>query len=127
MMKIYALAFALLAATTPLAAQTQADMNRTAQGEWQAADAHMTREWVATHAFMKARDAKDHSRGGGFGYAAATLASQRAWLKFRDAQCVIEAGRYAGGSMQPLARLTCQTALTRDRSRQLAALRWTSP
>ena len=104
-------------------ATTQVDMNRCAQAAWQRADAAMTREWQASYAAMKAKDAADTSRGGGFGYAAAALASQRAWLKFRDTQCVLEAGRYAGGSMQPLARANCLERLTKERAQQLRDLR----
>lgn len=104
-------------------AATQVDMNRCAQAAWQRADAAMTREWQASYAAMKARDAANTSRGGGFGYAAAALASQRAWLKFRDMQCVLEAGRYAGGSMQPLARSNCLERLTKERAQQLRDLR----
>jgi len=104
-------------------ATTQVDMNRCAQAAWQRADAAMTREWQASYAAMKAKDAADTSRGGGFGYAAAALASQRAWLKFRDTQCVLEAGRYAGGSMQPLARANCLKRLTKERAQQLRDLR----
>ncbi len=103
-------------ATTPI------DMNRCGQVAWQRADAAMTREWQASYAAMKARDAANSSRGGGFGYAAAALASQRAWLKFRDTQCVLEAGRYAGGSMQPLARSNCLERLTKERAQQLRDL-----
>ena len=104
-------------------ATTQVDMNRCAQAKWQRADAAMTREWQASYAAMKAKDAADTSRGGGFGYAAAALASQRAWLTFRDTQCVLEAGRYAGGSMQPLARANCLERLTKERAQQLRDLR----
>jgi uncharacterized protein YecT (DUF1311 family) len=104
-------------------ATTQLDMNRCAQVAWQRADAAMTREWQASYAAMKARDAADTSRGGGFGYAGAALNSQRAWLKFRDTQCVLEAGRYAGGSMQPLARFNCLERLTKERAQQLRDLR----
>lgn len=104
-------------------ATTQADMNRCAQAALQRADAAMTREWQASYAKMKANDAADTSCGGGFGYAAAALASQRAWLKFRDTQCVLEAGRYAGGSMQPLARANCLERLTKERAQQLRDLR----
>lgn len=113
---------ALLLAAAPV--QTQTEMNRSADAEWRGADAVMTRQWRATLARMKARDAQGTSRGGGFGYAAALLASQRAWLPFRDRECVIEGGRYAGGSMQPLARLQCLTRLTRERTRQLSDLMW---
>ncbi len=115
---------AMLAAT-PAAAQTQVKMNRTANAAFTRADAAMTREWQATYILMKRRDAQDRSRGGGFGYAAATLESQRAWLKFRDTQCVVEGGRYAGGSMQGMVVTQCRTRMSDDRSAQLRKLRST--
>lgn len=121
----YPLLAALLIAA-PAMAQTQAQMNQTAASRYKTADAAMTRQWQRTYAYMKGRDAQDRSRGGGFGYAAATLASQRAWLAFRDAQCVIEGGEYAGGSMQPLAQARCKTRLTDERTTQLAKLLWTN-
>ena len=104
-------------------ATTQADMNRCAQAALRRADAAMTREWQASYARMKRMDAADTSRGGGFGYAAAALNSQRAWLKFRDAQCVLEGGKYAGGSMQPMVRANCLERLTTERAKQLRDLR----
>ncbi|MEP9401121.1 lysozyme inhibitor LprI family protein [Sphingomonas silueang] len=104
-------------------APTQALMNRCAQQGWQAADAAMTREWRATYAAMKARDARDKPHGGGFGYAAAALESQRAWLKLRDTHCVLEGGIYGGGSAQPLARFSCMERMTNDRAQQLRELR----
>ena len=122
MMRVAILA-ALLAAT-PALAQTQAAMNAQASAAWKRADAAMTAAWRTTYAAMKRRDAGDTSRGGGVGYAAALLESQRAWLKFRDTQCVIEAAEFAGGSMQPMAGSQCLTSLTRERTRQLEALRW---
>lgn len=106
--------------------QTQAAMTRCAGSAYTRADAVMTTQWKATYAAMKRRDAADGSRGGGFGYAAALLESQRAWLRFRDTQCVIEGGRYAGGSMQPMAVAQCKTRLTDARTRQLNALVWKS-
>ncbi|MDK2761874.1 MAG: lysozyme inhibitor LprI family protein [Sphingopyxis sp.] len=115
-------AAAMLAA--PASAQTQAQMTRTAEQDYRTADAGMTREWNATNAFMKRRDSANRSRGGGFGYAASLLESQRAWLKFRDNQCVIEGGQFAGGSMQAMARFRCLANLSRERGRQLAGLRW---
>ncbi len=104
-------------------ATTQSAMNQCAQAALQRADAAMTREWQASYARMKRRDAADTSRGGGFGYAAAALNSQRAWLKFRDAQCVLEGGKYAGGSMQPMVRANCLERLTTERAKQLRDLR----
>ncbi len=121
---VLSLALGLLAAA-PAAAQTQAQMNQTAATQYRLADATMAGQWRRTYAAMKARDGRDRSRGGGFGYAAATLASQRAWLAFRDAQCTIEGGEFAGGSMQPLAQIQCKTRLTNERTTQLRSLSWT--
>ena len=119
----YALSAALLAAA-PAGAQTQTTMNQEAGAAWKAADATMTVQWQRTYAAMKRRDAADTTRGGGFGYAAATLASQRAWLAFRDSQCAIEGGEYAGGSMQPMVRAQCLARLTRERTAQLKDMMW---
>ena len=104
-------------------APTQAQANACAERSWQASDAAMTREWRATHAAMQARDANDKSRGGGFGYAPALLQSQRAWLKLRDTQCVLEGGVYGGGSAQPLARYSCMERMTNERAQALRELR----
>ena len=109
----------LLAAATPAGCnspRSQADMNRCAGAEYTRADAAMARQWALTNAAMKRRDLADTSRGGGFGYAGALLESQRAWLKFRDTQCVVEGGQYAGGSIQPMVQARCKTRLTRERT-----------
>ena len=105
-------------------AQTQADMTQCASRSYSTSDAVMTRQWKLTYAYMKKRDAQDTSRGGGFGYAAALLASQRAWLKYRDTQCVLSAGEFAGGSMQPMAGAQCKARLTNARTSELKSLVW---
>ncbi|MEG8038090.1 lysozyme inhibitor LprI family protein [Sphingomonas sp. LR60] len=110
--------------STPATAQTQADMNAQAAASYKTADAAMNAQWPRTYAAMKRHDAGDTTRGGGFGYAAATLASQRAWLTFRDKQCTIEGGEFAGGSLQPMARLQCLARLTKERTTQLKDLMW---
>ena len=113
---------AALLAASPSLAQTQAEMNRQAGAALKSADATMTATWRTTYAGMKRRDAAMPTRGGGFGYAAGALESQRAWLKFRDAQSMIESAEFAGGSMQPTARTQCLTRLTLERTRQLGAM-----
>ncbi|WP_277970087.1 lysozyme inhibitor LprI family protein [Sphingomonas echinoides] len=112
----------LMATAAPV--QTQAAMNRTAGSSYAQADAGMTAQWKRTYAYMKRRDAQDTSRGGGFGYAGALLESQRAWLKFRDTQCVIEGGQYAGGSAQGMTMAACRTSMTRARTAQLKSMIW---
>lgn len=106
------------------APQTQAQMTQSAGTAYTRADAEMTRVWRATLAYMKGRDAQNTSRGGGFGYAAALLESQRAWLKYRDTECVIEGGEFAGGSMQSMTIAGCKTRLTTARTVQLKSLMW---
>ncbi|ONF96469.1 lysozyme inhibitor LprI family protein [Sphingomonas jeddahensis] len=127
MIKVLASAAALMmvAAGQPAAAQTQAEMNARAGADLRRADHALNAQWKQTYALMKERDAEDGRRGGGLGYAAATLASQRAWLQFRDKQCVIEGGEVAGGSMQPMVRGQCLARLTRERTKQLKDLMWT--
>ena len=116
------LLIALLMAAAPM--QSQAQMTRSAGTGYAQADAAMTAQWKRTYAYMKQRDGQDGSRGGGFGYAAALLESQRAWLKFRDTQCVIEGGQYAGGSAQGMTIAGCRTDLTKARTAQLKSMMW---
>ncbi|SFS03334.1 lysozyme inhibitor LprI family protein [Sphingomonas jatrophae] len=105
-------------------APTQAMLNRCAGAAFTRANAAMARQWAVTNAAMKRRDAANGSRGGGFGYAAALLASQRAWLRFRDAECAIEGGEYAGGSAQAMTTAFCRARLTDARTAQLKSLEW---
>ncbi|QNE33486.1 DUF1311 domain-containing protein [Sphingomonas sp. NBWT7] len=114
---------ALLCAT-PAAAQTQAQMNASAGTDYRRADAAMTAQWKATYAYMKREDAQNTVGTRSPGYAAATLASQRAWLAFRDAQCAIETKEVEGGSMAPMVRAGCLTRLTKERTKQLKDLMW---
>ncbi len=45
--------------------------------------------------------------------------AQRAWIKFRDAQCVYERDGARGGTMAPLLEIACQEDLTRQRAHAL--------
>ncbi len=113
-----------LTLSAPSAAQTQMQMNQQATAQLKVADASMARQWNAVYSQMKRLDSQNTSRGGGFGYAPTALESQRAWLPFRDRQCEIEAGEYAGGSMAQTVRAQCLTRLTRERTVQLGKLIW---
>ena len=113
-MKTIAMIAALLAAT-PATAQSQRAMTADAGGAFARADAAMNREWRMTQAYMK---------GDGATSAALLLDSQRAWLKFRDAQCAIEGAQFDGGTMQPMEIAGCKARLTNQRTAQLKSLRW---
>ena len=103
--------------------QTQADMNICSARSYRAADALMSRQYEAVAARMKKMDSNlDQTYDDRPGYFAAFLDSQRAWLKFRDAHCIVE-GYYArGGTMEPLLVNTCFEELTKQRTEQLQSL-----
>jgi uncharacterized protein YecT (DUF1311 family) len=124
-MSVTALAAAALALTGPCGdAPTQAALNQCAVTAYERADVTLNRQWTTTYAAMKRRDGADASAGRGFGHAAALLASQRAWLAYRDAQCALEGGRFAGGSAQGMTIAFCKANLTTVRSAQLKELEW---
>jgi len=48
------------------------------------------------------------------------VTAQLAWIKFRDAECALSAGRYEGGSSAPMANRRCVDRLTQQRTKDLA-------
>jgi uncharacterized protein YecT (DUF1311 family) len=87
------------------------------------ADAEMNRVWKQVYAQMKRSDREEPTpTRSDQGFAPALLASQRAWLTYRDAECQIESYEWRGGSMQPFTYNQCTTALTQERTRQLRAI-----
>lgn len=102
----------------------QPAMNQCQQAAEQRADARLNQTWRGARAVMdKAdREGRDGARLGGPGYAAALLSSQRAWLAFRNAECVAESYEWRGGTMQPFVESRCRTQLTDARTRQLKEL-----
>lgn len=102
---------------------TQAEQNRCSQSRAKAADDALTREWNRVSAAMKRLDRDPEASHAGSGtYSGALLASQRAWLRFRAAECLIEGYSSRGGTLQPMAESDCYTELTNDRNRQLRQL-----
>jgi uncharacterized protein YecT (DUF1311 family) len=114
---------AMGALATPATAQTQADLTAQAGADWKRADTAMNAQYRATMAFMKTMDGHAGVANGP-SYRQALLASQRAWLTFRDAQCVMQGYGYRGGSAEPMERLACRATLTRERTKQLKDLVW---
>ncbi|GGE73229.1 lysozyme inhibitor LprI family protein [Sphingomonas prati] len=88
------------------------------------ADANLNRIWKQAYAAMQQAD-RTLSMGVNTsepGYAAALLASQRAWLAFRNAECRIESYEWRGGTMQPFTASQCLAEVTRQRTAQLRAM-----
>ena len=94
--------------------QTQTDMNICSRRAYEAADAVMTRQYSTAAARMKQMDMEAEP-----GYFAALLQSQRAWLKFRDAQCRLEGYVTRGGSAEWLNENMCLLDLTQKRTDEL--------
>ena len=102
-------------AAVPAAAQTQAQMNAEAAADYRRADAALNRQYRATVAAVRAdEDAIGNRRG-----QARLLAAQRAWLRYRDAECSAPGGEFVGGSAEAMARNQCLAALTRERTARL--------
>ena len=102
-------------------ALTQSDMNQCAAREFDSADRQLNIQWTRTASEMRRRDQRDLGDGRP-GYFETLLASQRAWLTYRDTQCRVE-GYYArGGSLEPLLVSTCKADLTRERTQTLRDL-----
>ena len=120
-MKALCCALALVAA--PALAQNQMQLSQQAAADAARADAEMNVRYRAAMAEMKRKDAL-HAPDAGPGptYQAALLASQRAWLKFRDAECLVEGYRYRGGSARPMEAARCQATVTRQRTAQFTIL-----
>ncbi len=101
----------------------QQEMNICALNDFIAADKKLNEQWAMTSAVMKSRDEgwqPDWDERPG--YFESLLASQRAWLKYRDAHCRVEGYAARGGSMEPLLVSTCKTSLTEARTQELRSL-----
>ncbi len=121
------LLIAMLLAGAP---QTQADLNVQVDRAYHAADAALNAQYRATMAVAAKDDggrAADLAKGAASPdrdatYQAALLASQRAWLAYRNAQCKVAGFEYRGGSAQDMAEAQCMTALTKARTAELRQL-----
>lgn len=101
------------------APKTQYEMNRCKQMDAERADIEMTRQWNITYAVMKNSDASPYRSDDADSRAAALLAAQRSWIKFKENHCNAVALQYEGGSMQPMIYSTCIAKVTDQRTIQL--------
>jgi uncharacterized protein YecT (DUF1311 family) len=101
----------------------QQPMNLCFYRAYERADAEMNAQWKLTAAAMKQDDRDlDRTYDKEPGYFDTLLASQRAWLTYRDQQCLSESFEARGGSMAPMLNSSCRITLTQERTRQLKAL-----
>jgi uncharacterized protein YecT (DUF1311 family) len=80
---------------------TQTDMNACAASDYARADKELNGAW------------------GKLPKSEPLVATQRAWIAFRDAECAYRAAQFEGGSIAPLIRSSCMAELTRQRTQML--------
>ena len=119
------LSLLVMLAAPPLAPQcaamvTTIDINDCESRRFKSADRAMNLQWRTSLAKMKRNDARHQDpRSRPPSYAQALILAQRAWLQYRDANCLVDGYRVRGGTAQTAVELTCQTAATIDRTREL--------
>jgi uncharacterized protein YecT (DUF1311 family) len=91
---------------------SQQAMNRCAGDAYQRADAALNAQWAKVLA----------AYGGDAETKKLLLDGQRAWLKYRDAQCQLAALDSRGGSIWLLINSGCLASLTRQRTQELKEL-----
>ena len=112
------------ASTNCDAAQSNVEMKECAARELADVDAALNRQYAQTLAKMRSVDeGYPKTADERPGFAATLLASQRAWLTFRDAQCTIEGYSMRGGSGEGLVVARCKAAMTAERTKALAKLK----
>jgi uncharacterized protein YecT (DUF1311 family) len=99
--------------------QTQMEFNICAAEDLAVADKQLNAQYAATRKLAKARDSeqddyKDVEKN--------LIAAQRAWIAYRDAQCISYGDQVSGGSMQPQVIASCEADLTRKRTQELKKL-----
>ena len=115
------IAFILLAATSPQCPDrtgNQGTMNYCAQRELDKADARLNVRWQRTLKIAAQQDGKGET------YAVDTLkGSQKAWLAYRDAECLVESAPVGYmGSLDRYLYLSCLAAMAEKRIDDLKEL-----
>lgn len=81
------------------------------------ADAEMTRQWRITLAALRIEDRENRSeKANKPELAQSLLQSQRAWLRYRDAECSMVSDQAAGGTGYGELGSECSITLTRQRT-----------
>ncbi len=101
----------------------QVEMNYCAGEEYEDADVALNAQWKRTVSEMRKRDkAIDRRYDAQPTHYDTLLATQRAWLTYRDQQCLGESFAARGGSMAPMLYSGCMARLTEARTAELQAL-----
>lgn len=88
-------------------AQTQIEMNQTAQKSYEKSDNELNKVYSI---LLKSLDKIEKQK---------LVTTQKLWIKFRDSHCEFESSQYEGGSIKPLIYSTCLEELTKKRTAEL--------
>lgn len=92
----------------------QQDYNQCLAKAFASADAELNQVWKPAYAEMQRRDTRDADTRKAH-YAQTLLGSQRAWIAYRDAQCLAESQYMWGGSGEAMMLYGCKLRLTQER------------
>ena len=92
-------------------AATQMAMNACAAGDPRAADARLNATFNEVAGRLRGQDDAGHR----------LVAAERAWVRFRDAECAFDTNQVSGGSIAPMVLAECQTTMTKAREQRLRA------
>ncbi len=84
-------------------AQTQLEMNETANAKYKKADVELNKVYKQLMSILDQNEKQ------------LLIQAEKDWMKFRDSHCKFDASQYEGGSIQPLIYSTCLEELTRKR------------
>ncbi|OLP62401.1 hypothetical protein BJF93_23595 [Xaviernesmea oryzae] len=103
-------------------AEQQTDMTICAQRDYQEADDALNATYRQAMTRMRKADA-DLADMPGYppGAVEALKTAQRAWISYRDGQCVLAGFPVRGGTLEPMLVAGCQADLTRKRTEELKA------
>ena len=107
-MKKTVLFIALSFITTLSFSQNQTEMNEEAFNAYSLVDKNMSATYQLILANFSTKNEKD-----------LLIASQKAWIVYKEAHCKSIANGYEGGSMQPMIYNSCMESITNERIIQL--------
>lgn len=105
--KYYFITLLLLCFCNNSFAQTQMEINQTANTNYKKADAELNKVYKQLMLILD-KDEKP-----------LLIQAEKDWVKFRDSHCKFEASQYEGGSIQPLIYSSCLEELTKKRIAEL--------
>jgi uncharacterized protein YecT (DUF1311 family) len=109
MKKIILTFFILTSCATITFSQTQLELNIQSSTDYKQADNELNKVYKQV---MNAINPSEKQ---------ALIASQKAWITYRDLECKFQSIGYTGGSMYPMVYASCMTDMTKKRTLELKA------